>query len=151
MSNATIAPVRRSVLVQAPAERAFEVFTAGLASWWPASHSIVEGGYGTVVVEPHEGGRLYERGQTGAECVWGRVLAWEPPGRLTLSWHLDEEWRVDPDPARASEIEVTFAPAGDGTRVELEHRGWDEPQTGDRANYDRGWEFVLGKYVGAAR
>ena len=140
--------------MQAPAERAFEVFTAGLASWWPASHSIVEGGYGTVTIEPREGGRWYERGKTGAECVWGRVLAWEPPGRLMLSWHLDEEWRVDPEPARASEIEVTFTPEGDGTRVDFEHRGFERRAGGaeiaESVAQEGGWGGLLARYAEVA-
>ena len=38
----------------------------------------------------------------------------------------------------------------DRTRVELEHRGWDAlaEGAGDRASYDSGWEYVLGKYTG---
>src|SRR5262245_35357508 len=146
----TIAPVRRSVVVRAPLERAFEVFTHGFASWWPPSHSVVEGGMETVVIEPAEGGRWYERGRTGAECVWGRVLAWEPPARLVLSWHLDEEFAVDPDPARASELEVTFTPEGDGTRVTLVHRGFERRAGGavvaTKVAQDGGWGSLLEAY-----
>jgi len=93
MSNATIAPVRRSVFVRATPERAFEVFTEQVASWWPASHSLLEHQV-AVVVEPAEGGRWYERGPAGEECDWGRVLAYEPPRRLVLSWLLDERCRA---------------------------------------------------------
>ena len=154
MSNATIAPVRRSVHVQAPPERAFAIFTEGFAAWWPASHSIVEGGHGSVRIEPREGGRWYERGRTGVECEWGRVLAWEPPSRVLLSWHLDEEWRVDPDPARASELEVTFAPEDGGTRVVLEHRAFERRAGGREiagsVAGDGGWGGLLASYAEAA-
>ncbi|HET8950410.1 MAG TPA: SRPBCC family protein [Solirubrobacteraceae bacterium] len=150
----TIAPVRRSVVVRAPLERAFEVFTSGFASWWPSSHSVVEGGYGTAIIEPAEGGRWYERGSTGAECVWGHVLAWEPPSRVLLSWHLDEEWRVDPDAARASEVEVTFTPEGDGTRVTLEHRGFERRAGGAEIASEvakgGGWGSLLETYAAHA-
>lgn len=150
----TIAPVRRSVLVRAPLERAFEVFTTGFASWWPPSHSVVEGGYGAAIIEPAEGGRWYERGTTGAECVWGHVLAWEPPSRVLLSWHLDEDWRVDPDAARASEVEVTFAPEGDGTRVTLVHRGFERRTGGAEIASEvakgGGWGSLLETYAAHA-
>ena len=156
MSNATIAPVRRSVFVQAPPERAFQVFTEGFASWWPSTHSIVEGGYGTAIIEPAEGGRWYERGRTGAECDWGRVVAYEPPSRVLLTWQLDGEYRYDPDAAAASEVEVTFAPEGEGTRVVLEHRGFERRAEGGAATAEsvggeNGWSGLLAIYAEAAQ
>ncbi len=108
--HATVAPVQRAVTVAAPPERAFDVFTTGFASWWPSSHSLVEGGYGAAYIEPREGGRWYERGATGVECVWGHVLAYEPPRRILLSWMLDGEFEVDAEPSRATEVEVRFVP-----------------------------------------
>jgi uncharacterized protein YndB with AHSA1/START domain len=155
MSNATIAPVRRSILVQAPPERAFRVFTEGFATWWPASHSIVEGGYGTAIIEPAEGGRWYERGKTGAECDWGRVLAYEPPARLLLSWQLDGEFELDPDESKASRVEVTFAPEGDGTRVELVHGGFERRGEGGEGVArgvagEGGWSGLLARYAEVA-
>ena len=156
MSNTTIAPVRRSVFVQAPPERAFQVFTEGFATWWPASHSIVEGGYATAIIEPAEGGRWYERGQTGAECDWGRVLAYEPPARLLLSWQLDGEFELDPDESRASQVEVTFTPEGDGTRVELVHSGFERRGEGGGevakgVSGEGGWSGLLARYAEAAQ
>ena len=154
MSQATIAPVRRSIVVAAPAERAFEVFTDGFASWWPSSHSLVEGGWGTAFIEPRRGGRWYERGATGEECVWGEVLAYEPPSLLRLSWRIDGEWRVDPDPSHASEIEVRFIAEGDRTRVEIEHRGFERQQGGDSVASsvaaEGGWGTLLEMYAEAA-
>ena len=81
--------VRRSVLVNAGADHAFKVFTEKFVTWWPAAHHIGEADLKDVVVEPREGGRWYEIGTDGAECEWGEVKAWEPPGRLLLAWHLD--------------------------------------------------------------
>jgi uncharacterized protein YndB with AHSA1/START domain len=117
--------VRRSVLVNAGADHAFKVFTEKFVTWWPAAHHIGEADLKDVVVEAREGGRWYEIGTDGAECEWGEVKAWEPPGRLLLAWHLNGDWDYDPDPARASEVEITFTPEGDGTRVELVHRGFE--------------------------
>jgi uncharacterized protein YndB with AHSA1/START domain len=156
MSNATIAPVRRSVFVQAPPERAFEVFTEGFASWWPSTHSIVEGGYDAALIEPVEGGRWYERGKTGEECDWGRVLAYEPPTRVVLSWQLDAEYRFDPDASKAGEVEVTFTPEGGGTRVQLEHRGFERRADGgasvaESVGGENGWGGLLAIYAKAAQ
>jgi len=152
--NAVIAPVRRAVTVAAPPERAFEVFTAGFASWWPSSHSLAEGGYDSVLIEPHEGGRWYERSKTGVECVWGSVLVYEPPRRLVLSWLLDGEFEVDDDGSRATEVEIRFVPEGDGTRVELEHRGFDRRPDGatvaDAVSAEGGWGTLLELYARAA-
>ena len=156
MSNATIAPVRRSVFVEAPPERAFEVFTAGFASWWPKSHSVLEADQEAVFIEPEAGGRWYERGAGGEECDWGRVLAYEPPRRLLLSWQLDQEFEPDPDPSTASEVEVTFTREGDGTRVELEHRGFERrldggAQVAESVAGEGGWSGLLVAYADAAQ
>jgi len=153
MSNAAVAPVQRSVTVAAPPERAFEVFTAGFASWWPSSHSIIEGGYEGAYIEPHEGGRWYERSKAGVEEVWGRVLSYEPPHRLVLSWQLDGEFEIDADGSRATEVEVRFAPEADGTRVDLEHRGFERRADGaaiaDAVGAEGGWGSLLETYAGA--
>jgi uncharacterized protein YndB with AHSA1/START domain len=126
IDEATTAAVRRSVTVQATPERAFEVFTAGFSSWWPIeSHHIGESMAVEVVIDPFAGGRWFERDADGNECVWGFVTAWEPPRRLLLAWHLTAEYEFDPDPDKASEVEVRFTPQDGGTLVELEHRGFE--------------------------
>src|SRR5918993_2249574 len=124
--STTAAVVRRSITVQAPAERAFDVFTERFHTWWPAEHFI--GGAEPVArtMEGRQGGRWYERAADGSECDWGRVLTWEPPSRVVLSWQIDGNWTHDPDPEHGSEVEVTFTPVGPaGTRVDLEHRNID--------------------------
>jgi uncharacterized protein YndB with AHSA1/START domain len=156
MSNATIAPVRRSVFVKAPPERAFKVFTEGFASWWPASHSVIAADQEGAYIEPEVGGRWYERGVDGSECDWGRVLAYDPPGRLVLSWLLDGEFEPDPDPANASEVEITFTREGDGTLVELEHRGFERRASGgaqvaESVAGEGGWSGLLVAYAEAAQ
>jgi uncharacterized protein YndB with AHSA1/START domain len=147
--------VRQTVTVGAPPERAFAVFTEGLASWWPLdTHAIGAQPAVAVVVEPRAGGRWYERAADGSECDWGRVLAWEPPHRLVLAWEISADWRHDP--GLVTEIEVRFhAEPDDRTRVELEHRGLEA--YGDRAGEMRdtfaspgGWTGLLGRFAGAA-
>src|SRR4051812_43976357 len=115
--------IRKSIVVRAPKERAFTVFTEGFNSWWPREHHIGAADLDQAIIEPRVGGRYYERGVDGSECDWGRVLAYEPFDRLVLSWHLQGDWEYDPDPAKSSEIEVRFVvEAPDRTRVELAHR-----------------------------
>ena len=115
--------VSKSILVDVPAGRAFELFL-DQASWWPlATHHMAEQAAETVVLEPFVGGRWYERAHDGTETDWGRVLAFEPPHRLLLSWQMSSDWAHDPDPAGASEIEVSFVPeTRNRTRVVYEHR-----------------------------
>jgi uncharacterized protein YndB with AHSA1/START domain len=144
-----IEPVRKSVHVGLPVEDAFRVFTERFADWWPvATHSAYEADAATVVLETGEGGRLYEVSRRGEENTWGRVTAWEPPGRLVLTWSPNLE------PAPDTEIEVRFTANGSGTDVELEHRAWEV--LGERAEttrdaYEQGWRIVLGGYAAAAR
>src|SRR6516165_2666997 len=117
--------VRKVLNVHAPAAVAWKVFTEQMGSWWPlASHHIGKADAVDAVIEPRVGGRWFERGDDGSTCDWGRVLSWEPPSRLVLSWDISADWQ--PDPALKTEIEVRFIPEGkDGTRVELEHRHLD--------------------------
>jgi uncharacterized protein YndB with AHSA1/START domain len=149
MSTQTIPAVRRSVTVNAPLARTFEVFTASMIAWWPTTHRIGDGELAEIVMEPREGGRWYERNTAGAECDWGRVLAFQPPERLLLAWQLDNEWRFVPDPARASEVEVTFTAEEPGrTRVDLVHRGFgrlgdDGQEVADAVASDGGWDLLL--------
>jgi uncharacterized protein YndB with AHSA1/START domain len=147
--------VRRSVTVNVPVDHAFRVFTERFDTWWPASHHIAPNPFAAAIIEPHEGGRWYERDAEGNECEWGRVLAWEPPARVVLSWTLSPEFRVDPDPAHASEVEVRFTPEGPGTVVVLEHRhidrhgdGW--PGLRESVGSQGGWPGLLERFAAAA-
>jgi uncharacterized protein YndB with AHSA1/START domain len=142
MSEATTTVIRKAISVRAPIERAFEVFTAEMATWWPLhEHSIgLEHAEG-VTMERFEGGRLYERQAGGAETDWGTVTAWDPPSRVAFTWHPGR------DAETAQEVDVRFTDDGYGTRVELEHRGWE--RLGERAaeaveGYNSGWEKTFG-------
>jgi uncharacterized protein YndB with AHSA1/START domain len=142
-----VAPVNKSIRVNAAQARAFEVFTARFDAWWPKSHHIGKAEMKEAVIEPRQGGRWYEKGEDGSECVWGKVLAWEPPHRLVLSWHINSKFQIDE--SVASEVEVRFiAESADVTRVELEHR--IEAQDGEamRTSVDSpgGWSSLLESY-----
>jgi uncharacterized protein YndB with AHSA1/START domain len=117
--------VRKVVDVQAPQDVAWRVFTQRMGMWWPlATHKIGTAKAVDAVIEPHVGGRWYERGDDGSTCDWGRVLSWEPHTRLVLSWDISADWQPDPD--LKTEIEVRFIAKGNGrTRVEFEHRRLD--------------------------
>jgi uncharacterized protein YndB with AHSA1/START domain len=117
--------VRKTVSVDAPQAVAWRVFTQKMGTWWPlANYKIGNANAVDAVIEPHVGGRWYERGEDGSTCDWGRVLSWEPPSRLVLSWDIDANWQ--PDPSLKTEIEVRFIPDGENvTRVEFEHRYLD--------------------------
>ena len=133
--QATDTSVRASTMVDAPIERAFSVFTADIGSWWPSDHHILEAELAEMVFEPREGGHVYDRGVDGSECRWARVLAYEPPDRVVISWDITPQWQIETDPDRTSEIEVRFIAEGpQRTRVELEHRNLDR--------HGEGWEKV---------
>jgi uncharacterized protein YndB with AHSA1/START domain len=148
-----LAPVRRDVTVEAPAERAFSVFVERQSAWWPADYHIGEQAPEAIVVEPHQGGRWFERAPDGRECDWGRVLAWEPPNRIVLSWQINAEWQFDPDEAKGSEVEVTFTPSGpSSTHVQLEHRNFERhgagaPTVRESIAGEGGWAGILARFA----
>ncbi|SDJ17339.1 Uncharacterized conserved protein YndB, AHSA1/START domain [Actinokineospora alba] len=148
-------PVQKSIIVKATQERAFTVFATKMGTWWPADHHIGDGAFADIVIEPKPGGGWFERGQDGAECDWGSVLAYDPHDRFVLTWNLQGDWTYDPDTARASEVEVRFIPEGpDTTRVELEHRhlerhgeAGEDIQTA--VDSERGWPLILTQFADA--
>jgi len=139
--------VRKSVVVDCSPEHAFEVFTERISTWWPLeTHSPGTAPPETVVFESQVGGRLYDRRPDGEETEWATVLVWEPPARFVVDWH------VSPG-SPSTELEVRFLPEGDGTRVELEHRGWErygDEAAETRGSYNSGWDTVLKPFVAAA-
>jgi uncharacterized protein YndB with AHSA1/START domain len=144
-AHTAVEPVHKSLVVDCGLERAFEVFTREIGSWWPlgkysiGSHRITE-----VVFEEQAGGRVFERHADGGEGEWGRLLEWNPPHAFVMTWY------PGGGPEDATELEVRFAAEGAGTRVDLIHRGWERlgaagPER--RSGYDSGWSDVLGHYT----
>lgn len=147
--QSTDTAVQTSVVVSASQERAFSVFTEGIESWWPPDHHILQGELAEMVFEPHVGGAVYDRATDGTECRWGRVLAYEPPHRFVITWNINLQWQLEDDPAKVSEIEVTFLPESETTtRVELTHRHLDRHGPGwaqmrDAVSSPDGWRSGL--------
>jgi hypothetical protein len=141
--------VRRSIRVKAAPERAFRVFAEEMDSWWPKTHHIGSSPMKGIVVEGWPGGAIYTVQEDGTNCPWASVVAWEPPYRFVFAWHVTPSWKYEPDDARASEVEVSFTPADDGTTlVELEHRHFERHGEGwktmrEAVGAEGGWNGLL--------
>ena len=154
MTTAT-ATASATVMVEASQEHAFSVFTDGIDSWWPREHTIGEAELKEMVLEPRVGGRAYGIGVDGSESDWGRVLAYERPDRIVVSWDITLAWKHETNIAKTSEFEVRFIPEGpDRTRVELEHRhlerhgeGWEAMR--DAVGSPNGWQGGLELFAAA--
>ena len=144
---------RSSVVVQATIDRAFQVFTEQFGAFKPPEHNLLGVEIAETVLEPRVGGYLYDRGVDGSECRWGRVLAYEPPRRLVISWDISPQWRLEEDRDKTSEVEIRFvAESSERTRVQLEHRnldrhgpGWESLREGVAS--DQGWPLYLDRYA----
>ena len=148
-TQAQATSVRHEIVVDAPVDRAFRVFTEQLDKIKPREHNLLEAEIEATILEPRAGGRIYDRGVDGSECEWASVLAYEPPDRVLFSWNIDPRWQVEADPGRRSEVELRFvAESADRTRVELEHRhlerhgeGWERMR--DAVGSPDGWAASL--------
>ncbi len=147
--------VTTAIDVDAPIEHAFSVFTDGIASWWNPGHHILEAELAGMDFEPRVGGHIIDRGVDGSECRWSRVLAYDPPRRVCFSWDINLSWRLETDPEKASEIEVTFSPDGPSrTHVTLVHRHLDRHGDGWQSMRDAvgsGWDLTRFAEVATAR
>jgi uncharacterized protein YndB with AHSA1/START domain len=151
--QATGTSVRTSIVVEAPIERAFSVFTDEFGSFKPPEHNLLEVDIAETVFEPRVGGHLYDRGVDGSECRWARVLAYEPPSRVVFSWDISPHWQLETDLGKTSEVEVRFvSETPERTRVELEHRnlerhgeGWEGVRDGVDA--EAGWPLYLQRFA----
>lgn len=152
---ATLPPLTATIAVAAPLERAFGVFTRDFGTWWPPQFHIGGVEMADAILEPWAGGRWFERGVDGTECDWGKVLVWDPPHRVVVTWQINGQWQYDPDPEHASEIEVRFTADGPSqTTVALEHRrierlvGGEALREGIRQG--GGWKFLLERFAETA-
>jgi hypothetical protein len=143
------ASIKQSIVVEASIERAFKVFTEDFGSFKPREHNLLAVPIAETVFEPRLGGR----GVDGSECRWARVLAFEPPNRVLLSWDISPRWQIENDSDKTSEWEVRFiAETPSRTRLELEHRhlerhgqGWEGVRHGVEG--DRGWPLYLKRFA----
>lgn len=144
--------VRAEIVVEVPLERAFSAFTEDMGSWWSPEQHIIEAPLAEMVFEPRVGGHIYDRGTDGSECRWAAVLAYDPPNGLTFSWNIGLDWKLEPDPARRSEVDVRFTAQGpDRTLVQLEHRGLERHGDGwegmrDAVGSPGGWAGGLRRF-----
>jgi uncharacterized protein YndB with AHSA1/START domain len=153
MTQSDAAVVRRKMIVDAPIDKAFAVFTERFGDFKPPEHNLLRVPIAETVFEPHVGGHIVDRGTDGSECRWARILAYDPPHRVVFSWDIGPTWQVESDPDLTSEVEVTFtAETPDRTRLELEHRhldrhgpGWESVRDG--IGHDQGWPLYLDRYA----
>jgi uncharacterized protein YndB with AHSA1/START domain len=149
-------PVRKNVRVRATPARAFEVFTNGIDTWWPAMYHIGSSAPKRVVVEGRQGGSIYTEQEDGTNSPWAKVLSWQPAHRLVFAWQVSPAFQYEPELAKNSEVEVSFAEVAEGiTEVKLEHRGFDrhgDGHEGVRAMVDAedGWGALLSLFAAKA-
>jgi uncharacterized protein YndB with AHSA1/START domain len=145
--------IRHEIVVEAPVERAFSVFTDGFGTFKPPEHNLLGVDIAETIFEPRVGGDVYDRGVDGSECRWARVLAYEPPDRVVISWDISPHWQIESDLDKTSEVEVRFTGEGPGrTRVVLEHRNLDRHGAGWQAvregvDAEAGWPLYLQRYA----
>jgi uncharacterized protein YndB with AHSA1/START domain len=153
MTRAQSETLRQHVVVEAPLDRAFQVFTDRFGDFKPREHNLLSVPIVETVFEARVGGHIYDRGEDGSLCKWARIVAYEPPNRVVFTWDIGPTWQVETDPARTSEVEVRFsAESAERTRVELEHRhierhgdGWESVAAG--VGGDAGWPLYLSRYA----
>ena len=153
MTKTEAGTVRRQIVVPAPIERAFAVFTERFGDFKPPEHNLLGSPIAETVFEPRVGGNIVDRAADGSECRWARILAYEPPNRVVFSWDISPQWQVETDPDLTSEVEVRFvAETPVRTRLELEHRridrhgpGWEAVSEG--VDSDEGWPLYLARFA----
>ena len=117
----TVEAIKRDIVVNIGRERAFEIFTAEMTSWWPSAHHIGETPIARVIIEPRAGGRWYTVHEDGSETYTGFVVVWDPPGRFVVTWQIGSDWKYHDD--LVTTVDVRFDEDAPGrTRVRLEHR-----------------------------
>lgn len=147
-ANVAVEPLKKTIVVRRTPEEAFAIFTQRFGSWWPFTQfSIHQEDTASCTFEAKPNGEVYETSKDGERATWGRVRAWNPPKGFVIAWHPGYP------PEKATEVELTFEPVAEGTRVTLEHRDWAKIGDGAaqaRSNYENGWVVVFEqRYAGA--
>jgi len=145
--------VHLELVVAAPLERAFTMFTERFGDIKPPEHNLLTAPIAETVLEPRVGGHIVDRAVDGSECRWARILAYDPPNRIVFSWDISPRWQLETDADLTSEVEVRFVADGpERTLVELEHRNLDRHGTGwesvsEGVEGDQGWPLYLARYA----
>jgi len=153
MTSTTDTTINKSIVVNAPIDEAFRVFTERFGDFKPPEHNLLRAPIAETVFEPRVGGNIVDRAVDGSECRWARILAYEPPTRVVFSWDISPRWEIVTDPDQASEVEVRFfTETPDRTRLELEHRHIDRhgpewPAVTDGVDGDEGWPLYLARFA----
>jgi uncharacterized protein YndB with AHSA1/START domain len=153
MTSTTAATVHKQLVVNAPIEEAFRVFTDRFGDFKPREHNLLGAPIAETVFEGKVGGHIFDRAEDGSECRWARILAYEPPSRVVFSWDIGPTWQLEHNPDNTSEVEVRFVADGPTrTKVELEHRNLDRHGVGwenvrDGVDGDAGWPLYLARYA----
>jgi len=139
--------IKKELLIKASQETAFRVFTERMGDWWPKSHHIGKTPPTGTILEQKAGGRWYSMHEDGTECNIGKILLWDPYGRVLIGWQVNGNFQYDPD--LISEVEVLFHAEEPGlTRVTMEHRDLEKLAGGVKIieDMDKGWEYILNLY-----
>jgi uncharacterized protein YndB with AHSA1/START domain len=153
MTQTDTSVVRQHIVVPAPIEQAFKVFTERFGDFKPPDHNLLSSPITRTVFDPRVGGHITDHAVDGSQCRWARVLAYEPPDRVVFSWDIGPQWQIEANPELTSEVEVRFYTDSPGhTRVELEHRHIDRHGPGwqsvaDGVNGAQGWPLYLGRFA----
>ncbi len=138
---------RVTAFVELSPHAAFALFTEHTERWWRRDLRFRWGEpAGVMRFEGGSGGRLLEVLDQGAPFEVGRVLAWEPGARLSFEWR-----GRDFAAGERTEVEIRFEPAPGGTRITLEHRGWDALRPQHRTRHGLSgpaFEAMIGMFWG---
>ncbi|WP_373049170.1 SRPBCC family protein [Vulgatibacter sp.] len=150
-----IAPIRRKAKVDLPIAQVFSLWTDSLVLWWPRAFTWSQEKLERIVIEPHAGGRCFERGPFDFHCDFGRVLVCEPPSLLRFTWQIAPDRTPQPDPEKCSEVEVRLAAASPtSTTVAIEHRGFARHGDGGEAyrqGMEQGWDELVRRLEATAQ
>lgn len=151
---ATVDPLKDTVTVDLALDAAFELFTAGFGSWWPAEFSWSQPDLLQATgMDCRLHGMLSETGPHGFRIDWGRITSWDPPSSLSFLWQISADRVPISDPNQASVVTVTFTGTNEGTRVDVIHDEWDRHGAGAqdyRDAFTQAWPMALDRYRQAA-